>query len=71
MRNLKNINHWIAELREIAIKAEVYNEGELEPMTKKQVYELFNIDRFKQQFEEGLTPQETFNEEMEFWMDAL
>jgi hypothetical protein len=71
MKTLKNINHWIAELRALAIKAKVYNEGDDVPMTQQQVNELFNKERFKEQFDSGLTPEQAFQEEMEAWADAV
>lgn len=71
MKTNKNFNHWISELRALAIKAKVFNEGDDEPMTKRQVDELFNKVNFKQQFEEGQTPEEAFQQEMEAWADAV
>lgn len=71
MKTLKNFNHWISELRALAIKAKVYNEGDDQPMTQKQVNELFNKERFREQFNNGLTPDEAFQEEMELWADAV
>jgi hypothetical protein len=71
MNTLKNFNHWISELRALAIKAKVYNEGDDKPMTQKQVNELFNKERFSEQFNNGLTPDEAFQEEMELWADAV
>ncbi len=71
MKTLKNFNHWISELRALAIKAKVYNEGDDQPMTQKQVNELFNKERFREQFNNGLTPDKAFQEEMELWADAV
>ena len=71
MKTIKNFNHWISDLRALAIKAKVFNEGDDEPMTQKQVNELFNKKNFKQQFDEGQTPEEAFQNEMEAWADAL
>ena len=71
MKTLKNFNHWISELRALAIQAKVYDEGDDKPMTQKQVNELFNKERFKEQFDKGLTPDEAFQEEMEAWADAV
>ncbi len=71
MRNLNNINHWIAELRDVAIRNVVHNEGEegiLMPL--RQINEIFNKGNFGERFEDGLTPQGAFDEEMEFWNEG-
>ena len=71
MRNLKLLNHWIAELREIASKSErCFNEGESEPMLMPQIRIVFNVCDFEDRFHEGLTPQEAFDNELEMWLDA-
>lgn len=71
MKNLKNFNHWISEVRALAIEAKVFNEGDEKPMTKKQVYELFNQSNFVGRFMSKMTPKEAFDDEMEAWADAL
>jgi hypothetical protein len=72
MGKLKNINHWIAELRSIAYKTELYDidddEVHIIPDFSKKI--LFSKERFKDAFERGLIPQEAFDEEMEAWADA-
>jgi hypothetical protein len=72
MRNLKNINHWVAELRSIAYKTELFDidddDTHLIPNFSKKI--LFSKELFKDAFERGLTPKEAFDEEMEAWADA-
>jgi len=70
MKNLRNINHWIAELRTLANAAKVFNEDDNGPMTKKQIDAIFNKQNFSERFIEGLTPKEAFENEMEEWLDA-
>jgi len=68
-RNLKNINHWIAEFRDIAYKAKLYSEdGEIEISKEDRKY-LFNKSDFEDRFKDGLAPHEAFVDEMENWMD--
>ena len=69
MKTFKNFNHWISDLRALAIKAKVFFEGNDEPMTRKQINELFNKQNFKQPFDEGQTTEEAFQNEMEAWAD--
>lgn len=66
----KNINHWIAELRKIAYKADLREDDNETPLTMESRKELFNKSNFSERFKEGLTPQEAFETEMECWMDA-
>jgi len=66
----KNINHWIAELRKIAYKADLREDDNETPLTMESRKELFNKSNFSERFEDGLTPQEAFENEMECWMDA-
>lgn len=71
MRNLKLLTHWIAELRDIAMQSgQCHNEGESEPMPISQIKGLFAVWNFEDGFQSGLTPQEAFDKEMEFWLDA-
>ena len=70
MRNLKLFNHWLAELRDIARAKKVYNEGDDKPMTEQQLKTVFNPVNFRYDFDAGLTPQQTFDKEMELWADA-
>ena len=67
MRNLKNITHWIAELREIAYtKYRLRNEdGDI--LTKEMIETIFNKDLFEQKFNNGLTPEEAIKEELKEW----
>ena len=55
----------------MAVNAKVYNEGDDAPMTKEQIAELFNKERFREQFDKGLTPEEAFQEETEAWADGV
>lgn len=71
MKTIKNFNHWISDLRKLAIQANVINEGDDEPLTQKQVNELFNKQNFKQQFNEGKTPEEAFQNEIDGWADNI
>lgn len=71
---MKNINHWIAELRRIALAADLRTEvakGEFKKMPKSERIKLFNKANFKDQFDSGYTPQEAFENEMEAWQDSL
>lgn len=72
-RNLKNFNHWISELRDIAYKTELVaiNDDENIPISNTQKNDLFNKSAFEDAFNEGLSPQEAFDEEMDRWEDAL
>jgi len=69
MRNLKNFNYWIAELRDIAIKNKVFAEGDDKPMNKQEVDYIFNKFNFEDRFLSGSTPQEAFDDETESWID--
>lgn len=67
-RNFKNINHWLAEVRDIAIKNEVRTpEGKI--MTYNEVSWFISKNSIEDYFNDGLTPQEAFEEEMQNWID--
>jgi hypothetical protein len=68
-RNLKNFNHWIAELRDIAIQNKVRIDGRTK-MTKSEVDWVFRKDAFENDFIDRKTPQEAFDNEMDAWRDA-
>lgn len=68
-RNLKNFNHWIAELRDIAVKLKVYTEGSETPMSISEIKYHFNKFIFEDAFYDGLTPQQAFDEERENMKD--
>ena len=74
-RNLKNPNHWIAELREISMKAKLFNYDEDTkeqiPMTKSEVYSIFTKSDYREYFENGDSPQEAFQLTMDEWQDAV
>ena len=66
-RNLKNLTHWIAELRDIAFSVQLRNEkGRMNREDKKYIFCKYD---FGDRFTEGLSPQEAFDEEMEEWKD--
>lgn len=63
-----NQNHWVSDLRKIAYgKVKKHDSQNL--MTKKEVDALFNKERFKNHFEDGMTPSEAFADAMEFWAE--
>jgi signal recognition particle subunit SEC65 len=68
-RNLKLLNHWIAELREIATKADLKIQETLDekpyPITKNEIKKIFCINKFEVDFTEGLTPQQAFDNELD------
>jgi len=70
MNKLKNINHWINHVRILARKIKVRNEGEKKQMPAGQFKKVFSKDNFMKRFKEGITPQQAFDNEMEFWADA-
>jgi hypothetical protein len=72
MRNLKNINHWIAELRDIAYKSDLFDldDNKNYPMTKEAKKQIFSKERFEEDFKQGYTPQDAFENEMDFWKEA-
>ena len=67
--SFKNFNHWIAALRSLALAGIMYSEDNPKPMGKKDIDYLFNKYNFKDRFEEGMTPQEAFRDEMGLWDD--
>lgn len=70
MKTLKNINHWVGELRSIAYRKKLFNE-ENTLITKAQKKLIFSKNNFEGRFHDGLTPQEAFDSEMDFWMNAI
>ena len=75
MRNLKNFNHWIAELRDIARKNKVYDydedTGESFLMSEEGIKITFNKLIYEDSFKDGDTPQEAFDFTMQFWNDGI
>jgi hypothetical protein len=68
MRNLKNFNHWITELRDLARNLpvmELEDDGTTSPISKYGIKMIFNKSSFKDEFTDGLTPQEALDNEME------
>jgi len=72
-RNFKLWNHWIAEVRDIAKDNKVYfaeteNEnGQCKLMGKSHLKWYFGKDSMKEYFDEGMTPQEAFEEVISYW----
>ena len=69
-RNLKLWNHWIAELRDIAIKKKLkveLTENETRPMRKSEIKYLFDRSTMGEAFEEGQTPLEALENELDYW----
>ncbi len=65
-RNLKNINHWIAELRELADKLNIQTDEDL-PIASKDLYAMFSKSEFQVDFNDGLSPQEALNDWCRNW----
>jgi hypothetical protein len=74
MRNLKNFNHWIAEIRQLAIEfpvKDIDEDGITSNISKLGIKRIFNKSSFTDEFRDGLTPQEAFDNEMDAWKDSL
>lgn len=73
MRNLKNFNHWIAELRDLAIKLPVQNidenTKEVSNIPLNGIKLLFNKDAYADEFKKGLTPSEALDNTMDAWYE--
>lgn len=73
MRNYKLWNHWIAEVRDIAVANDCYFEGEEDSegnpkyMTKTSVKYVFDKSLIGEYFKDGLSPQEAFELETSNW----
>jgi hypothetical protein len=63
-RNLKNINHWIAELRDLAIKNKFPNGKTGIPLTLKQVKIIFCKENWSESFYAGCSPKESIDLEL-------
>ncbi len=73
MRNLKNFNHWIADLRDLARNfpvVELEDDGATSPISEYGIKLTFNKSSFVDEFKDGLTPQEAFDNEMDVWRDS-
>lgn len=74
-RNFKNLNHWIAEVREIAL-GKVYHadsedeEGNVSWMDKDDIKSIFNKELLFDYFRDGLSPQDAFMEAVSEWENA-
>ncbi len=65
--NKLSFDKWIVEIRRIAKKAKVFNHGDKKPMNDAQIKDAFSELQFDARFKDGLTPQEAFEVEMEWW----
>ncbi len=61
MRNLKLLNHWIAELRELAFERLKAN------YNKTWIRRNLGIDNFKEAFQNGETPEDALDNELDYW----
>ena len=66
--NLKNFNHWISEIREIARKE--CRTDEDDPLDELAIMECFNKESMREFFVAGLSPQQAFAESMVEWDDG-
>ena len=72
-RNLKLFNHWIAEVRELALKKNLHKElesGKKVPLTKSDIKFLFDRGSFYGTFEDGAEPLEALENELDYWEPA-
>jgi 5-methylcytosine-specific restriction endonuclease McrA len=69
MKSLNNENHWTSELRKLALNANLKNDDGF-VISKSIIMQLFGKNNFIDKFRKGLTPQEAFDNEMDFWNDA-
>ena len=73
MRNLNNLNHWIAELRRIAWAKNVSivnSMGDTVAMTMDQVRSYFCAKDYRERFDDGYTPQEAYELTLDEWQEA-
>lgn len=74
MRNLKNFNHWIAELRDLATNYPVKDldedTGETYPISLAGIKLIFNKESYEDDFKDGLTPDEAFENTLDGWRDT-
>lgn len=74
VRNLKNFNHWIAELRQLAKDLpvmDIEDDGSTHLISKVGIERIFNKSSFTDEFRDGLTPAEAFENEMDAWRDSI
>jgi hypothetical protein len=75
MRNLKNFNHWITEIRDLAIHNKVSNYDEdtkqQQLMTISDIKRVFNKNAYEDDFKDGLTPEDAFENTMDGWRDTV
>lgn len=72
-RNLKILNHWIAELRDLASQKQLmfYADNKLHPFTRKDIEDFFCAHNFGDDFKEGLSPDEALSNEIECWENEM
>lgn len=62
---------WISDLQKLAIKWQPYVANEdgskPRPMSVEEIRDYFNFEDFEHYYDEGQTPQETLNAEIEDW----
>lgn len=68
-RNLKNILHYVSEVRRIALESKKCRDLDGDLMDKEQIARCFSRISLENSFKAGCTPQEAFNDEMEDWAD--
>ena len=74
MRNLNNFNHWIAELRDLARKLPVMDledDNTTHLISEIGIKRIFNKQSFANEFRDGLSPKEAFDNEMDAWRDSI
>jgi len=66
-RNFNNFNHWLAEVRQIALESKRCLNLDGKPMTKDEINWCFSKNTMETYFNHNGTPQEAFEEEMQEW----
>lgn len=72
-RNFKLWNHWIAEVRELALKKNLMrDDGEdglsnLIPLDRSDIKYLFDRATMYESFIDGQTPEEALSNELDYW----
>jgi len=68
-RNFKNFNHWLAEVRQIAIDSKKCRDLNGKPMNKSQINWCFSKNTMQSHFDFNSSPKEAFEDEMQEWAD--
>ena len=72
-RNLNNLNHWIAELRDVAEREKcciVDSDGIEQIITRKQINGIFCKTDCITEFEDGLSPEDAYETITDQWYEA-